>query len=111
MRQSASGLLRNEHREVENHLDILLYALKHLSNERVGEIRRSVETIHKLVAAHMDIEERVFYPAIRLLVEDVLSKMLKQHDEIREADRCLSELLSGFPERPSDREMGELYRL
>ena len=111
MKQYASDLLRAEHREVEDQLDTLLHALKHLTAERVNDIGHSVENIRRLVGAHMDLEERVFYPAIRSLVEDLLPNMLKQHDEIREADRYLGELLSGFPERPTDRDMGELYRL
>ncbi|MBI4446119.1 MAG: hemerythrin domain-containing protein [Acidobacteria bacterium] len=111
MNQNPSDLLRAEHREVENHLDTLLYALKHLSHERVREIGQSVENIRGLIGAHMDIEERVFYPAIQALAEHLLPNMLKQHDEIREADRYLGELLSWFPEPPTDRDMGELYRL
>ena len=111
MKQSASDLLRSEHREVENHLDTLLYALKHPSPERLHEIDRSAENIRRLLGPHMEIEERIFYPAIRPLAEDLLPKMLKQHDEIREADRYLEELLSGFPKSPPSRDMGELYRL
>jgi hemerythrin-like domain-containing protein len=110
MIQVASDLLRAEHREVEDHLDTLLYALKHLSPEGVRDISRSVENMRGLVGVHMDLEERVFYPGIRSLAEDLLPNMLKQHDEIREADRYLEELLSAFPELPTDRDMGELYR-
>jgi hemerythrin-like domain-containing protein len=111
MKQAASGLLRSEHREVENHLDTLLYALKHLYPERLSVIRQSVKNIWNLVGAHMDIEERIFYPAIRSLAEDLLPNMLKQHDEIREAHHYWGELLSAFPEPPTDRDMAELYRL
>jgi len=111
MKQVSSDLLRSEHREVENHLDTLLYALKHLSSDRLNDIIKSVENIRRLVGEHMDIEERVFYPAIQALAKHLLPNMLKQHDEIRETDRYLWELLSGFPEPPTDRDMGELYRL
>jgi Hemerythrin HHE cation binding domain len=111
LNQLSSDLLRQEHREVENHLDILLYALKHLSPERVNRIRQSVENIRRLVGEHMDTEEHIFYPAIRAFAEEELPKMLKQHDEIREAGSYLGNLLSGFPEIPTERDMGELYRL
>ena len=111
MKHSPSDLLRAEHREVEDYLDTLLYALKHLSLERMKDIRHAVENIWRLVGAHMNVEERVFYPAIRPLGEELLPNMLKQHDEIREADRYLEELLAEFPEQPTDRDMGELYRL
>jgi hemerythrin-like domain-containing protein len=111
MNQVASDLLRAEHREVENHLDDLHSTLKHLSPEQIDNISREVAYIRKLVGAHMDIEERVFYPAVPVRVEDVLPAMLKQHDDIREAGRCIGELLSGFPKTPTDRDMGELYRL
>ena len=58
--QVASDLLRAEHREVENHLDTFLYALKHLSPERVNDISHGVENIRRLVGVHMDIEELLF---------------------------------------------------
>ena len=111
MEHSASDFLRSEHREVEGHLDTLLDALKHLSPERVHEIGRSVENIRSLVVAHMDVEERVFYPATEAFAKEFLSGMLRQHEDMREADRVLGQLLSEFPEAPADRDMGELYRL
>ena len=111
MGHEASDFLRAEHRQVENHLDHLLDALKHLSPERVGDVSRSSREIHRLVSAHMEVEEQVFYPALQSMVEDLIENLLKQHDQIRESDRYLEELLSGFPELPTARDTEELYRL
>jgi quercetin dioxygenase-like cupin family protein/hemerythrin-like domain-containing protein len=111
MGYDASDFLRADHREVEDHLDKLLYALKHLSRDKVSQIRHSYGEIHRLVSTHMDEEERVFYPAVQSLVEDLLPHMLKQHDEMRETARYLGELLLEFPPSPATRDMEELYRL
>jgi quercetin dioxygenase-like cupin family protein len=59
----------------------------------------------------MEEEEQVFYPAVQSFVEDLLPRMLKQHEEMRETGRYLGELLSDFPEPPAARDMEELYRL
>ena len=111
MGHDASDFLRADHRQVEDHLDQLLHALKHLSPDRVADINRSYGEIHRLVSTHMEEEERVFYPAVESFAEDLLPHMLKQHEEMRETDRYLGELLSMFPEPPSARDMEELYRL
>ena len=111
MGHEASDFLRAEHRQVEDQLDNLLDALKHLSPDRVLDVNRSFREIHRLVSAHMEEEERIFYPAIQPFAEYLLPDMLRQHDEIRETDRCLEGLLADFPETPTVRDMGELYRL
>jgi quercetin dioxygenase-like cupin family protein/hemerythrin-like domain-containing protein len=106
----ASDFLRADHREVENHLDNLLDALKHLSPARVGDISRGTQAIYRLLTAHLEEEEQIFYPAIKPFAEELLPKMLKQHDDIRETYRYLSELLSSFPDSPAQRDLVELYR-
>jgi hemerythrin-like domain-containing protein len=111
MGYEASDLLRNEHRQVEDHLDRLLDALKHLSAARVRDVHQSFEEIHRLVSAHMDEEEQILYPAIQPFAEHLISDMLRQHNDIRETDRCLEELLSDFPELPTVRNLEELYRV
>jgi len=111
MGHEASDFLRADHRQVEGHLDILLDALQHLSAERVGDVSRSFGEIHRLVSVHLEEEELVFYPAIQPYAGDLLPNMLEQHNEIREADRYLGELLSEFPMPPTTRDIGELYRL
>jgi quercetin dioxygenase-like cupin family protein len=111
MANDASDFLRADHREVENHLDRLLYALKHLSPDQVSTISASYREIHRLVSTHMEEEERVFYPSVQSFAEDLLPHMLKQHEEMREADRYLGDLLLEFPQPPTTRDMEELYRL
>ena len=111
MKYEASDFLRADHRQVEDHLDNLLDALKHLSPPRVSDVRRSFTEIRRLLGAHLDEEERIFYPAIQPFAEHLLPQMLRQHGEIRETSRYLGDLLVGFPEAPTSRDMEEMYRL
>ena len=111
MGHEATDFLRADHRQVEDHLDGLLDALKHLSLERVRDVNRSFGEIRRLVSAHLEEEERVFYPAIEPFADYLLPEMLRQHDEIRETSRYLEDLLVGFPEVPTSRDMEEMYRL
>lgn len=108
---SASDQLRSDHRRIETHLDGLLDALKHLGAERVEDVRLNFREIQRLAGRHMEQEERIFYPEIRSLAPDVLSRMDKQHEDIRHTERCLADLLASFPAAPSDRDLTELYRL
>ena len=107
----ASDLLRADHRKIETHLDRLLHALKHLSADQVSEIRRSFQQIQRIAQVHFQQEEGIFYPALRLMAPDLLSKMDQQHEDVRETERCLGDLLSTFPETPSNRDLVELFRL
>ena len=108
---AASEQLRSDHRQMETHLDGLLDALKHLGAERVGDVHRSFREIQRLAGRHMEEEERVFYPAVRSLAPDILCHMDRQHEDIRETERCLDDLFRSFPAPPSDRDLTELYRL
>ena len=107
----ASDLLRADHREIEFHLDGLREALRNLSPVRVPSIRGSFRQIQRLARLHMEREERVYYLTVRRLAPDLLSQMDKQHHDIRDTEKFLEELLQSWPAAPSDREMGELYRL
>ncbi|MBI4441743.1 MAG: hemerythrin domain-containing protein [Acidobacteria bacterium] len=107
----ASDLLRADHREIEFHLDGLREALRNLSTERVPSIRGSFRHIQRLARLHMEREERVYYLTVRRLAPDLLSQMDKQHQDIRDTQKFLEELLQSWPAAPSEREMGELYRL
>jgi quercetin dioxygenase-like cupin family protein len=111
MGYDASDFLRADHRQVEQHLDGLLHALKHLSPHQISAIDRGYREIQRLVSAHMEEEEQVFYPAVQSVADDLLPHMLKQHEEMRETGRYLEELLSDFSEPPTSRAMEELYRL
>ena len=107
----ASDLLRADHRKIETHLDRLLHALKHLNAGQVSEIRRSFQGIQQIAQIHFQQEEGIFYPALRSMAPDLLSKMDQQHEDVRETERCLGDLLAIFPEAPSERDLVELFRL
>lgn len=107
----ASELLRSDHRKIEAHLDRLLHALKHLDAGQVSTIRRSFQEIQRIAPVHFQMEEGVFYPALRSMAPDLLSKMDQQHSDVRETEQCLANLLSSFPESPSERDLVELFRL
>ena len=89
--------VKNWHRRIETHLDSLLDALKHLGAARVADIRQDFREIQRLANRHMEQEERVFYPQVRPVAPDVLSRMDKQHEEMRQAEHCLDELVASFP--------------
>jgi len=96
---------------METHLDGLLAALKHLSADRVADIRRVFLQIQRLAQIHFDQEERVFYPAVRSIAHQVLATMDEQHEVVRQTERGLGELLESFSASPTRRELDELYRL
>ncbi|MBI2815824.1 MAG: hemerythrin domain-containing protein [Acidobacteria bacterium] len=109
----ASDLLRADHRVFEIHLDAMLDALKHLTAERVSDIRREFEAIQKLSRTHFDKEEKVFYPSVRAHAPQVLAQMDEEHAVVRETEHALEEMLAGLGEVQSlsQRDIGELYRL
>ena len=112
---AASDLLRAGHRKFEKHLDSLLEALKHLNAERVADIRRDFAALQKPSHVHFEQEERIFYPAVRTLAQLVLAQMEEEHSTVRETEQGLEEMLADLfemlPETPTQRDLGELYRL
>lgn len=96
---------------MENYLDGLLSALKHLDADRVSEVRRNFLAIQPLAHLHLEQEERVFYPEVRAAVPELLTQMEGQHQDIRETEQWLAELLASFPASPSERNLVELHRL
>ncbi len=107
----ASDLLRADHRKMEKHLDSLLLALKHLSAERVADIRRDLAALQTLANPHFDKEEVVYYPFVRPLCSEAMTLMEEEHAAIRETEKCFGELLESFPALPAKRDLDELYRL
>ncbi|MBI3895698.1 MAG: hemerythrin domain-containing protein [Acidobacteria bacterium] len=106
-----SDLLRADHRRIETHLDSLLRALKRLNAVQVAGIHQSFQEIQRIALGHFQMEEDVFYPALRSLAPDLLAKMDQEHGHVRETEQCLDQLLSSFPETPSERNLVELFRL
>lgn len=100
--------LRNDHRAIEERLDILLAALLHLTPELIPEIQTTVRDLQDLEAVHFEKEETIFYPKLRPLVSDLLDRMDLQHEEVRELERHLAELLAEPPQTPEARWLNEL---
>ena len=110
MRESAPACenLRKDHRAIEERLDILLAALLRLTPELIPEIQVTVHDLQDLAAVHFEKEETIFYPKLRPLVSDLLDRMDLQHEEVRELERHLAELLAEPPQTPESRWLNEL---
>lgn len=108
---SASDLLRQEHRQIEAHLDGLRDALVNLPAPQVAEVRHHFQAIRTLAALHFRKEEEIFYPCVRGLDANLLAEMDEQHEEARQAERDLEALLAGLSDAPDERELTELHRL
>ena len=96
--EPACDQLRNDHRAIEQHLDILLVALLHLTPERIPEIRATVCQLQDLAALHFEKEEKIFYPRLRPQAAGLLDRLDQQHEEVRELERYLAELLAEPPQ-------------
>ena len=103
--------LRKDHRAIEERLDILLAALLHLTPEFIPEIQATVCDLQHLAAIHFEKEETIFYPKLRPLLSDLLDRMDLQHEEVRELERHLAELLVEPPHTPESRWLNELRSL
>ena len=103
--------LRKDHRAIEERLDILLAALLHVTPELIPELQATVRDLQDLAAIHFEKEETIFYPKLRPLVSDVLDRMDVQHEEVRELERHLAELLAEPPQTPESRWLNELRSL
>jgi hemerythrin-like domain-containing protein len=103
--------LRNDHRAIEEHLDILLAALLRLTPELIPKVQMTVRNLRALAAVHFEKEETIFYPKLRPLFSDLLDQMDLQHEEVRELERHLAELLADPPQTPDSRWLNELRSL
>jgi len=100
--------LRKDHRAIEERLDILLAALLHVTPELIPEIQATVRELRGLAAIHFEKEETIFYPKLRPLLSDLLERMDLQHEEVRELERHLADLLAEPPQTPGSRWLNEL---
>ena len=107
----ASDLLREEHRRIGSHLDPMLEALQHLTPERVADVRRHFQAIQGISRLHFRREEEIFYPRLLPLAPHLLEEMDGQHEDPRQEERELENVLASLPALPSERECTELYRL
>jgi hemerythrin-like domain-containing protein len=104
---AACALLRTDHRAIEEHLDRLLAALLDLSPERIPEIQATVTALQALAKLHFRKEEEIFYPKVRPLEPDLLLRLDEQHEDVREAEHHLAEILAD-PQAADPRWMNEL---
>ena len=107
-REPACDHLRRDHRVIEERLDILLAALMNLTSERIPEIQATVRDLQDLAAIHFLKEEQIFYPKLRPMAADLLASLDHQHEEVRELERHVAELLAEPPEDPDSRWLNEL---
>ena len=108
---AACALLRTDHRSIEEHLDRLLAALLDLTPERLSDIQAAVAGIQALATVHFRKEEEIFYPKVRPLDPDLLRRLDEQHEDVREAERHLVELLASPAQMDDPRWRNELRSL
>jgi hemerythrin-like domain-containing protein len=106
--EPACDHLRQDHRAIEERLDALFAALLDLSPKRIPEIQATVRDLQRLAAVHFRKEEEIFYPKLRPEASDLLASLDLQHDEVRELEHHLAELLADPPETPEARWLNEL---
>lgn len=108
---AASDSLRADHRRIETHLDHLLAALQHLTPRKLGEVRRQFQHIRRLARPHFEQEEEIFYPQLRDCDPALLARMDSEHEHTRLVEQYLEDALASLPEKPTERDLGEIYRL
>jgi iron-sulfur cluster repair protein YtfE (RIC family) len=111
MPESACDHLRRDHRAIEERLDTLLSALLHLTPDLLPGIRDTFGQLRALAAIHFQKEEEIFYPKLRPLASDLLARLDGQHEEVRELEGHLAELLADPPPAPDARWLNELRSL
>ena len=108
MPEPACDHLRLDHRAIEERLDTLLAALLDLTPERIPEIQAVFGQLRGLAAVHFETEEEIFYPKLRPLFAELLDRLDAQHEEVRELERHLADLLADPPAAPDGRWLNEL---
>jgi hemerythrin-like domain-containing protein len=106
--ESACDHLRQDHRAIEERLDSLFAARLDLSPQRIPEIQATVRDLQRLAAVHFRKEEEIFYPKLRPVAADLLDRLDLQHEEVRELEHHLAELLADPPQTPEARWLNEL---
>jgi hemerythrin-like domain-containing protein len=109
--EPACDHLRRDHRAIEEYLDTLLNALLNLAPERIPEIQAVVRSLQQLSAIHFAKEEEIFYPKLRPMAADLLASLDAQHEEVRELEWHVTELLAEPPQTPDSRWLNELRSL
>jgi hemerythrin-like domain-containing protein len=93
---------------MEDCIDRLLEALRHGGTESVPEIQSVIEKIGRLSSMHFEREETIFYPSLRAAFPDLLAELDRQHQEVRDLERNVTELLAQPPDERDARWLKEL---
>jgi len=67
-------------------------------------------TLRRLGELHFEKEESLFYPMLRRAYPDLLAQMDLQHEDIREVEQHVAEMLADAPELPEVRWLDEIRR-
>jgi iron-sulfur cluster repair protein YtfE (RIC family) len=86
----ATSLLEKQHRKVES----ILKKLESSKGDKSALLRELADDL----AAHMAIEQEIFYPAVRALKEDLIAESFEEHAV---AELALKRLLATSPSAPS----------
>jgi hemerythrin-like domain-containing protein len=108
MPESACDHLRRDHQAIEERLDTLLAALLHITPQGIPGIQVTFGQLRDLAAVHFRKEEEIFYPKLRPSASDLLARLDLQHEEVRELERHVAELLADPPAAPDARLLNEL---
>jgi DUF438 domain-containing protein len=95
---------------MEKHLDRLLEALLHMSPAMVSDVRATMAELRGLEVLHFEKEESLFYPSLRPAFPDLLAQMDLQHEDIREVEQHVVEMLADPAEQPEPRWLEEVRR-
>jgi DUF438 domain-containing protein len=85
-------------------------ALLHMRPAMVSAVSATIAELQRLEVLHFEKEERLFYPSLRPAFPDLLSQMDLQHEDIREVEQHVAEMLAAPPERPEPRWLEEVRR-
>src|ERR1051325_10593455 len=103
MPEAACDHLRQDHRAIEECLDNLLNALLRLTPGLIPGIQATFGQLRNLAAIHFEKEEAIFYPKLRPVAADLLGRLDVQHEEVRELESHLADLLAEPPAAPDGR--------
>ena len=93
---------------METYIDRLLTALRRAGPESVPEVQAAVRDIRRLSSMHFEKEEVIFYPSLRPAFPDLLAQTDRQHEDVREVEQQVGDLLSDPPPTPESRWLNEL---
>lgn len=100
--------LRQEHREIEASLDRFLKAFHLPFPQLVAEAQSAVQDMCRLSPIHFEKEEGTLYPRFRPLFPDLLAELDQQHEDVREVERHVVDLLADPPPAPDARWLNDV---